>query len=265
MKRLLFISVAIALATARFARVVFAGVVMSETAIAAGPSSASVENRTIYVQGNKEKIEKPNVDAITDLDKGVVYIVDKSHKEYVQLPLQSLVSGGANGSDSGVEAIRLHKTGQTHVIANQHCTEYRETEANELEHVTVSACISRNAPGANEVIAFEQKMISRLQDAAPQQFEKKPLPNAPEKRNDESAGLLLQNLSVISFRVPDPSQSNDSYRTVSFVTRTELKHIQVKQLPDDAFAPPRSFVKLEKHPSPHTPSQSPHASDDNEV
>ncbi len=37
------------------ATIVSAGVVMSETAIASGPSGKGIERRTIYIQGDKQK------------------------------------------------------------------------------------------------------------------------------------------------------------------------------------------------------------------
>src|SRR5205814_4328267 len=120
-------------------------------AVAAGPNGGTTQHRTIYVQGNKQKVEKSGTDAITDLDEGVVYIIDKKQKKYVEMPLQMPASNQSNGS--GFQAIKLNKTGQTRTIANQPCTEYRGTEASDVEQVAVSACVSSDAPGTNEVTA----------------------------------------------------------------------------------------------------------------
>jgi P pilus assembly chaperone PapD len=53
-----------------------AGVVLSETRTTAGPNGKESQDRTIYVQGNKQKIETQTLQVITDLDKRVVYVVN---------------------------------------------------------------------------------------------------------------------------------------------------------------------------------------------
>ena len=50
------------------------------------------------------------------------------------------------------------QTADTRVVANQTCTEYRGAHTNENERVAVSACVSRNAPGTSEVVAFDEKL-----------------------------------------------------------------------------------------------------------
>lgn len=73
------------------ARGLFAGVVMAETSTSTSPDGQSESQvKTIYVQGNKQKIERQDVAAITDLDKSLIYIVDKQHHEYAEIPLHNL-------------------------------------------------------------------------------------------------------------------------------------------------------------------------------
>jgi hypothetical protein len=114
--------------------------------------------RTIYVQGNKQKVEKPRVDSITDLDKGVVYIVDKRHKEYLEIPITDSRLDQRGQRDSQSESILLDKTPDTCLVANQTCSEYRGAHTNENERIAVSACVSLNAPGTSEVVAFDEKL-----------------------------------------------------------------------------------------------------------
>lgn len=82
---------------------------MSETYVARSPAGATTLNRPIYVQGDKQKVEKPEVDSITDLDKGVVYIVDKRHKKYLELPIPHSRPDQMGNRDSQGEAILLDK------------------------------------------------------------------------------------------------------------------------------------------------------------
>src|SRR5215472_7366806 len=71
----------------------YAGVVMAETSFTKGPNGQiSSQDKTVYVQGNKQRIELGNVTEITDLDKNVVYIVNKHDRAYAEMPLQATSS-----------------------------------------------------------------------------------------------------------------------------------------------------------------------------
>lgn len=144
------------------ATVLSAGVVMSEVAIARGPIGNRTEHRIVYVQGNKQKIDMQDVQTITDLDKRMLYIIDKERRNYVEMPIESLNELIRGRGDSDKQAIVLKRTGATHVIADNHCLEYRGNAGNAKVHITVSACVSRAAPGADEIVKFDRNMISQL-------------------------------------------------------------------------------------------------------
>ena len=69
--------------------VLSAGVIMSETAITSGPIGHIAQQRTIYIQGNKQRVDTADVQTITDLDKRLLYIVDKKAREYVEESLRT--------------------------------------------------------------------------------------------------------------------------------------------------------------------------------
>jgi hypothetical protein len=138
----------------------FAGVVMTETSFAKGPNGQiSSQDKTIYVQGNKQRIELGSVAQITDLDKNVVYFVNKHDRAYAEMPLQAPSSSQPHSMHSEVI---LKTTKEIRVIANHPCNEYRTIEGNELERVTISACVSTSAPGTKELSGFDHNMITRL-------------------------------------------------------------------------------------------------------
>jgi hypothetical protein len=234
----MFFGIAIVVVVAAYAPPASAGVVMKETSVASGPQGGTIQNSVIYVQGNKQKIEKPGVDAITDLDRGVVYVVDKSQRKYVELPLKK--SGPYT-----LEEVHLDRTEQTHVVANLRCTEYRGGENTGVERVAVAACISKDAPGAGEVSTFERNAVSRIQGVLPKDFGKQ----------ESRGGIVLAKISAVSFRMPDPSQSN-AFRTASFMSRTEVTSVEVKRLPQTTFEPPRNFVQLNAVPGVGSPGPS---------
>jgi hypothetical protein len=253
MQRVSLIAVGVGFSIAALVPTSWAGVVMSETSVATSPAGATTLNRTIYVQGNKQKVEKPETDSITDLDKGVVYLIDKRHKKYLEMPITRSLPDKLGTRDSEGETISLDKTTDTRVVANQTCTEYRGAHANENERVAVSACVSRSAPGVSEVAAFDEKFSHAvgIEDQRPQ------------RGTGESAGLVLEKRSMVSLRVPDLSRS-DAYRVASFASKTEVREIRLRQLPEATFVPPESFSRVTSSPAIPTPRQAPRAHDRDE-
>jgi hypothetical protein len=253
MQRFTLIAVAVGVSIAAPVPTAWAGVVMSETSVATSPAGATTVNRTIYVQGDKQKVEKPDVDSITDLDKGVVYIVDKRHKRYLEMPITDSRPDSMGEGDSPGMTISLDKTPGTRVVANQPCTEYRGTQTSEIERIAVSACVSRSAPGTNELIAFDEKFSRAVG------IEGQP----PQSGTAESAGLVLEKRSMVSFRLPDLTR-RDAYRVASFASKTEVREIRLRQLPEATFKPPESFTRVTTAPAAPTPREAPRAHDKDE-
>ncbi len=221
-----------------------AGVVMAETSTTSGPTGeTSSQDRTVYVQGNKQKVEILGVATITDLDNSIIYIIDKKDRAYTELPLHAL--SPSEPGDARDETVQLNKTGETRVIADHPCNEYRASEGNKLERVTISACVSTSAPGAKEVSEFERKMPVRLSGRESERLS-----------GNDSAMVMLEKQSVLSFRVPDLSR-HQAYRTASLLAKTRVNEIQVKSLPAATFKPPKGFSKLPHRPGSKVPPASP--------
>jgi hypothetical protein len=217
-----------------------AGVVMAETSTTSGPGGeTSSLDRTVYIQGNKQKVERAGVTTITDLDSSIIYIIDKKDRAYTEVPLHTLDS--PEPGDAGGDTIQLNKTGETRVIADHPCNEYRTSEENKLERVTISACVSTSAPGAREVSEFERKMVTRLSGDEPKHL-----------NGHDSAALMLEKESVLSFRVLDPSR-HQAYRITSLLAKTRVNEIRVKTLPAATFKPPKGFSRLQNRPDSKTP------------
>ena len=88
MKNKLFATATSVLLVLFLARAASAGVVMAETSIVAGPDGKTAsQDKTIYVQGNRQKVETPNTITITDLNQSTVYLIDKVHRVYTEMPL----------------------------------------------------------------------------------------------------------------------------------------------------------------------------------
>jgi len=221
-----------------------AGVVMTETSTMSGPTGeTSSLDRTVYVQGNKQKVERSDVTTITDLDNSLIYIIDNKDRAYTEVPFHAL--GSSEPADARSETIQLNKTGKTRVIADYPCNEYRTSEGNKLERVTISACVSTSAPGVKEVSEFERKMALRLSGRESERL-----------NGDDSAMLMLEKQSVLSFRLPDLSR-HQAYRVASLLAKTRVNEIQVKTLSAATFQPPKGFSKLQNRPDPKVRRASP--------
>ena len=225
----------------------FAGVVMIETSFGKSPAGdIPALDKTIYVQGNKQKVDRGAVAEITDLDKGIIYIVDKHQRVYTELPLKVLSSSDADNEQD--EPI-LKKTGKIRVVANQPCNEYRTVERNKLEQATISACVSTSGPGAKELSEFARNMVTRLSDQ-----------RSNRSSEHDTAGLLLDKQSALSFKVPDPS-GRKAYQTASLLAETRVKQIRLQPLPPETFRPPVGYSKLENRPGEAAPADFPRTPD----
>ena len=233
------------------AGILCAGVVMSETSTTSGPTGeTSSLDRTVYVQGNKQKVERSGVTTITDLDNSTIYIIDNKDRAYTEVPLHALGSSEQADARGEIiepfeniepgyarrETVQLSKTGETRRIADHPCNEYRASEGNKLELATISACVSTSAPGTKEVSEFERKLAVRLSGRESERL-----------RGNDSAMLVLEKQSVLSFRVPDLSR-HQTYRTGSLMAKTRVNEIQVKMLSAATFKPPKGFSKLQNRP-----------------
>jgi len=211
----------------------FAGVVIAETMVSSGPSGSQVETRTVYTQGDKRKVEERGIDVITDLDRDVLYVVDKNQREYAEIPLGALAMPRPGDGGPTFETIHFHGTKNMRVIANLPCREYRGVVVDQVKHMAVKACVSDGMPGVGEVAAFERKMVSRLERTGGRQ-------SAGASANR----LVLEKESVGSVRIPDPLGTK-SYRTASVMALAKVDSIQVRPLAAETFAPPKGFSKVD--------------------
>ena len=221
----------------------FAGVVIAETSSATDATERIAHEKTVYIQGNKQRVEERGIDQITDLDKNLVYIIDKNRKIFAEMPLHTLSS---EQPETPIGEPILTKTGNTRVIANRPCHEYRAAEANTLEHATVSACVSTNVPEAKEIAEFDRNMIARLGGHN----------SAAKSIRSDGAGIILEKKATLNVRVSDRPGGNASEAT-SLVVETRVDKIQSIKLPPETFKPPSSYKKLHNQPDVTPPIGSP--------
>ena len=191
--------------------VLSAGVIMSETAITSGPIGHIVQQRTIYIQGNKQRVDTADVQTITDLDRRRLYIVDKKAGEYVEEPLQTGSGTYPQSGDTETGSIVLKRTGKTQLIANQRCSEYRGARADQDVHVTVSACVSDAGPGVQEIARFNREMISQITGS-----------KSRTPGEEATSGIMLEKQSVVELQ---GSHKSRHYRAAPLTMKSKIEDI----------------------------------------
>jgi hypothetical protein len=227
------------------ATVVSAGVVMSETSTAIGPLSDGIQHRTIYVQGHKERVDINGLQTITDLDQHRIYIVDEAHKNYIELPMGSLNLDTGDDGASGSATIELKRTGARQIVASNTCEEYRGHQSSAQLQITVSACVSTSAPGAQEIARFDKAMLDQVVGKS-------------RTWGEGSAGVVLEKKSELKVRVPGVAQ-----QSTSLVTSTKVLTIKERQLGAQTFKPPKGYNKIENNPPGNEPENPPSDSPNN--
>jgi len=212
-----------------FGQPVHAGVVMSETEMQSGLGNSTTINKTVYVQGKKQKIETSHDEKIIDLEKGVLYEIDPNRKSYVRMAFPPKMEHEVAGASVKLSAVTLKKTGRSRSIDGYSCEEYRGIGRLDVMDVTVDQCMSQDAPGAREFANFQKEVFSRLKGRSPT--------DSPESAKE---AMPLEQSSSIRPRIPATS-APVKVTSALMTTKTVVTNIQVRNLPSATFEPPAGF------------------------
>jgi hypothetical protein len=94
------------------ATTVFAGVVINEQETITRDNQPSSRTRTIMIDGNRQKIVTERSEMVTDLDKGVMILINPARKTYAQMPFPPKNASGARE----MKSIDFKKTGASRTI-----------------------------------------------------------------------------------------------------------------------------------------------------
>ena len=212
-----------------FGQPVHAGVVISETEVQSRLGSSITVNKTVYIQGKKQKIETSYDQKIIDLEKGVLYEIDPNRKSYVRKAFPPKMEHEEAGADVKPSAVALKKTGRSRSIDGYSCEEYRGIGRLDVMDVAVDQCMSQDAPGSRELANFQKELASRLKGRSP-----------GDPADSSKEGMPLEQSSSIKPRIPATS-SRDNVTSALMTTKTVVKNIQVRNLPSATFEPPAGF------------------------
>jgi hypothetical protein len=144
---------------------VLAGVVMTQEIITNSGSNNMTDNRTILVQGNKQKVEMHGQTIVLDLDGGKMLLMDPSSKTYTELPFPPTGPMASMMQNVGGIDLDFKKTGGTQTLSGYKCREYSSTGKSMMGEFSAKGCFAADAPGAGEYAAFTKAMAKKFEAA----------------------------------------------------------------------------------------------------
>jgi hypothetical protein len=105
---------------------------------------------------------------ITRLDKGVIWLLDKEKKEYIEMPINLDAIRTFSDSFKTLPEIKIEKMDETKTILKIECKKYQiSAEINSPEgsfNLRHTLWVGKNFPGYNDIMAFNNKMQGSIGD-----------------------------------------------------------------------------------------------------
>ncbi len=221
-----------------------AGVVITQKQHVTSGSNSRDAEQTISVQGNKQKMVSDRHTIITDLDKGMMYVIDPQAKNYFEIEFPPKGHMAEMMAASTNAAMNFKKVGTTREIAGYKCTDYNGGGHMMQGDYTVKECFSTDAPGAGEFAAFEKQMADKLKSALTSQASGGEIPGGVPLALDST--MKMGNISIPGMAPEQAAKINEMMaKRPPVVTSTMVEKIESKTLADSDFAIPAGLTKRE--------------------
>jgi Domain of unknown function (DUF4412) len=242
MNRLVFSAAALALALS--ATGAFAGVVITQEQNVTGGGVDHKVEQTVMIQGDKQKMITGTRQIITDLDKGVMYVIEPERKMYLEIPFPPKGPMAAVISRSA-GAVSFKKAGSSRKVAGYSCDDFTGSGSAMGGNYSVTECFATQAPGAKEFSAFEKVMATKL----------KGTPMAPTGEIPDGVPLASDSTMKMGNFTPPPGMAPEQADKIKqmmakrppLVSKTVVSKIEEKTLPADTFTVPAGYTKREIH------------------
>ncbi|MGH7814963.1 MAG: hypothetical protein ACREQI_13300 [Candidatus Binataceae bacterium] len=218
------------------------GVVLTETQQAGtGTPHAQQVQQTIMIQGHQQKMIDSRYTSIVNLDKGMMYRLDPAKKSYIQVKFPPPMPQAMGLMTSLKSTMALKKSGATRTVVGYKCADYVNREDRGIRQVTITECLSEDAPGAKTFTAFQQAMAAKLKGTGA----KMPAGKLPE-------GIpLLMEAKVKYGPLKNPRMKPDRLAKLNamlakrppMIRTTTVTKIEAKNLPLSTFEIPAGYTK----------------------
>lgn len=218
-----------------------AGVIIHEHEVREINGKKTTADRTLMIEGNKQKTVMEHETVVTDLDRGKMMVIEPAKKIYLEMPFPP-TGPLAQMHETGKVTLDFKKTGRHDKILGYKCDEYSAAGKTVSRKYSVVACFSESPPGANEYTTFQKKMAAKLKGTSLQIMGEVP----------QGLPLYLKSTTKpVAFTVPGMSaeQSKKFGEMIAkqppAVITTTVTKVAKSNLPAGAFAPPKGFAKKE--------------------
>lgn len=245
---------AIAFAAASFAilaltaRGAVAGVVITETESVVSGQPPKSTQRTVMIEGNREKMVTDNREIITDLDKGTMYIVEPAQKTYLEMPFPPRGMMGQAAGGLGMHAMNFTKTGKSRTVAGFKCEEYTGAGKFALGEYTIVSCVAGKAPGASDFSSFQKAMMAKLKDT--QMALTSNIPDGVPMSQDVTTQMHPLNMPNLPPAAAAQMKQQLENRPPT-VTKSEVSRVESKKIASSEFEVPAGYTKQDLPMGPH--------------
>jgi len=227
-----------------------AGVVITQKQHVTNGQNSRDSKQVISVQGNKQKVVAYDIAnatdverhaIITDLDKGMIYIIDPIQKTYFEMEFPPKGETERKMMATNAKAqMNFKKAGTSREIAGYKCNDYDGGGHIMAGDYTVKECFSKDAPGAKEFSAFERKMAAKLEAESGGGEVPEGVPLALD------ASTKMGSVSIPGMAPDQAAKINQMMKNRPPVqTSTIVQKIEVQNLASDLFTVPAGFTKRE--------------------
>jgi hypothetical protein len=217
-----------------------AGVVVNEQEIIdQGTGKTATRERTVMIQGNKQKMVTDRAEVVTDLDKGMMYLMNPTKKVYIEMPFPP-TGPMAKMMSERMSSLNFKKSGPAKTVAGYSCQQYAGAGSMMGNQYSVNGCFSTKAPGARDFDHFQKAMAAKVKGTA------------MEMQGQVPDGIPMQldsTTKVTNFSMPGmtPDQAEKIKQMLAnrppVVSKTVVTTITSKELPDDTFVVPADYTK----------------------
>ncbi len=217
-----------------------AGVVMTETTTVGGAQPGRSQERTVMIEGNKEKTVTGNREMIIDLDKGTMDFVNPAQKSYFERPFPPEGMAGQKGAPASPQS-DFTKTGKTRTIAGYPCEDYSGTGKYPMGEVSTVSCVSKKAPGAADFAKFQETMMAKLKGT------RLAMPaNMPDGVPLAQENTARMNTITLPPNLPPDTAAKMKEQLANrppVVSKTEVTKIESREIAASEFEIPAGFTK----------------------